>query len=441
MDDGRYDRLVFLYHTPEDLRRGAALEADAGRFHMAEHYAGQLLDSEPHDAVCLNVMGRIGLHAKRYAAAARFFRRALAANSAYKPARKGLAQAEAALSGGANRSAPAAPPRYLLIREWGAGFWSDVDHVLGQLLVAEITGRVPIVHWGPGSRFGDGSEADAWARYFEPVSGVGGATLADLSPLHAAGDVAPAKWKSVPLTGKVPNRWSGPGSRTNSLDVMASGAAVVVSDFHYGVCSARDWLEPDHPMHGKDTLTIYRWLCGKYLRPRADVLAAVDAFVAGHLAPPDARPALAVHVRGTDKQTETSPFGDLSALYPEHLDAMNDRHQPRRMFLMTDEAAAAEHFTRTFGERVCMTGARRGGGPVGIHFDAAADGLALGREVLIDALIATRCDCFVGFGPSNVTGMILALKEWPAESVTYVGPNYLLIRKPGVYTVPVVAER
>ncbi|MGB8078567.1 MAG: hypothetical protein WCF09_11900, partial [Gallionella sp.] len=35
--------------------------------------------------------------------------------------------------------------RFLLIKAWGYGFWSDVSHVLGQLLLAEITGRTPVV--------------------------------------------------------------------------------------------------------------------------------------------------------------------------------------------------------------------------------------------------------------------------------------------------------
>src|SRR5580765_3885445 len=38
--------------------------------------------------------------------------------------------------------------RFLLIKSWGKGFWSDVDHVLGALLAAEMTRRTPIVHSG-----------------------------------------------------------------------------------------------------------------------------------------------------------------------------------------------------------------------------------------------------------------------------------------------------
>ncbi|MDK9702056.1 MAG: hypothetical protein OEL20_02880 [Sulfuritalea sp.] len=59
---------------------------------------------------------------------------------------------------------------FLLIRAWGAGFWSDVDHVLGQLLLAEITGRIPIVHWGAESLFGGTTDEDGFALYFKRIN-------------------------------------------------------------------------------------------------------------------------------------------------------------------------------------------------------------------------------------------------------------------------------
>ena len=38
--------------------------------------------------------------------------------------------------------------RYIVAREWGFGFWSDMGHILSVLLIAEITGRIPVIHWG-----------------------------------------------------------------------------------------------------------------------------------------------------------------------------------------------------------------------------------------------------------------------------------------------------
>jgi hypothetical protein len=60
----------------------------------------------------------------------------------------------------------------LLIKRWGAGFWSDVDHVVGQLARAEISNRVPVVQWGVGGPYGNGRD-ETFTLYFEPVSGLG----------------------------------------------------------------------------------------------------------------------------------------------------------------------------------------------------------------------------------------------------------------------------
>ena len=69
------------------------------------------------------------------------------------------------------------------IKSWGFGFWPNVSQVLGALLLAEATGRVPLVHWGRNSLFGDGSARDAFGHYFEPVSNV---TLEDLATIPDA---------------------------------------------------------------------------------------------------------------------------------------------------------------------------------------------------------------------------------------------------------------
>src|ERR1700722_19722782 len=61
---------------------------------------------------------------------------------------------------------PVPPPetgrRFVLIKAWGHGFWSEVTHVLGGLLLAEISGRIPVVHWGDKNLFGGSSAEDGF---------------------------------------------------------------------------------------------------------------------------------------------------------------------------------------------------------------------------------------------------------------------------------------
>ncbi|MEI4828206.1 hypothetical protein WAX78_01840 [Bacillus sp. FJAT-53711] len=62
--------------------------------------------------------------------------------------------------------------RFLLIKAWENGFWSDESHVAGQLLIAELTNRIPVIFWGADSLYAseDPLVTDAFTMYFLPVS-------------------------------------------------------------------------------------------------------------------------------------------------------------------------------------------------------------------------------------------------------------------------------
>ena len=95
-----------------------------------------------------------------------------------------------------------AEAHYLLIKAWGFGFFSDVYHVLGQLLLAELTDRQPIVHWGQNSLFTDRSGQNAFEFFFEPLSELNVSDLA--SQDH---DYFPRKWNPENLTQENLNKW------------------------------------------------------------------------------------------------------------------------------------------------------------------------------------------------------------------------------------------
>ena len=60
--------------------------------------------------------------------------------------------------------------RFLLIKPWSYRLWSDVEHVLGQLLIAEITDRIPIVYWPTHCLHNGFFHTNGFELYFEPVS-------------------------------------------------------------------------------------------------------------------------------------------------------------------------------------------------------------------------------------------------------------------------------
>ncbi len=230
------------------------------------------------DAAALHLLGVIAARAREFDKAADYLDRALAAEPRQQPDRAepgGGARRTAAVPAG--RSALPADP------EWGFDFWADVSHLLGTLLLAEATGRIPVTWWGGGGLFSDGEEHDAFQFYFQPVSDIA------LRDLPDAG-FFPPRWNKANLTQsgsgslQLRSKWVGKGSRAGAVYFLNRPEAVAVSDFHIAVINVMPWLPPAHPMHGKPLDTVCRYLAEKYLHPQADIVAACDAFFDAHLA-------------------------------------------------------------------------------------------------------------------------------------------------------------
>jgi len=424
--------------TPADIKAGEALGVKAATFAgraqwvQAEMTARDALQSDPACVVAHHVIGLVAQHLGLRNYAASSFEAALKINAYFKPAKKALA----ALGPSDDEtskiaaSSPAAHDRFLVIREWGYGFWADVDFALGQLLLAEFTGRRPVVFWGNESRFrraGSAISENAWTLYFEPIG-----TLEDVEGVDTA-DRYPPKWINTPLDAPIFNRFDGDGSRTWSLTFLNRPERCLVADFFCGVVNALPWAPPTHPLFGASLPKAYRWLALKYLRPQAEILADVRAFVDQHLT---GSRTLACHVRALDKRGE---FPDLDRYIDEVVniaDGMLLGEPDRKLFIMSDWAGAVEHFRTRHGPRVVSTNATRAAEGTGLHRVDNADGARLGREVLTDSLIAASCDLFLGMAPSTVSGMIQFLRDWPAGSFMVLGPYMLSHRNQEIYGKP-----
>ena len=296
--------------------------------------------------------------------------------------------------------------RYLLIKAWGFGFWSDLDHVLGALLLADLTRRVPVVDWGTNSRYRDRDTGNAFEAFFAPVSGAG------LREIEAAETFFPAKWTRDTLRTEDLCKWSGPGSRMSGLYFLGRQEQVAVSDFHVRTHDLLPWIPPGHHLHGATLPAVYRHLFRTHIRPRADILHAVDEIwtrrMAGHQW-------LAVHVRGTDKIREAPALWQVNRDY-HGIIAQILRLNPRLgIFLLTDTREIVDEYATRYGTRVITTDVVRGDGATGIHMRGEAS-TALGREVMIDCWLAARCDLFLGNGTSMVSTGIRHLKDWPENS-------------------------
>jgi hypothetical protein len=365
-----------------------------------------------------NLLGMISAKVGAFDVATDYFIRALATHPDLTSAHQHLAWLRSEAPAIAAKLRPPSGESYLLIKSWGYGFWSDVSYVLGQLLLAEITHRTPVIHWGANSKFGGTATSDAFGQYFRPVSNI---TIDQLTALDEP--FFPSKWNRVNLATEPLNQWSGPMSRMAGLYFLRRPERVAVADFFTGVLDLLPWAPPSHPLHGRSIDEAYFYLVDKYLHLRPELAQEVGAFFAAHLA---GHPTFAVHVRGTDKTSELPDLHAVNRAYPELIDAEIRRIPDLRVLLLTDDESIAQSYRSRFGDRLVLTECTRATGSRGVHYlPTITDRARLGREIVIDAYLAARCDAFLGNGASNVSAMIRHLKRWPDGAVRLLCGNIL----------------
>jgi protein O-GlcNAc transferase len=403
------------------LEEGAALLLARGLLTPSELICRYLLDRGYASPLVSRTLGEIALSLGASDCAALHFRDAVRMGDG-KQARIQLVKAEEAAR---NKPAAKAGERFLLIKAWGFGFWSDVNHLLGQTLLAEMTGRIPVVHWGGNSLFSDNPAGNAFARFFQPLNSYSLAQLA-----FGRHSFYPPKWSAANLTRDGLNQSAGAWSRCSSLYVLERGEDVVVSDFHHAVHDLVPWIAPGHPLHGMTTDQVYLYLFRRYLKVQPAIAARVESFFQQRLA---GTSNLALHVRGGDKGGEDPNLAELNSLYPAEIERHLQLDPGARLFLITDDAEILAEYQRRYGERVIHTGATRSATGQGVHYQAQPSRYRLGEEVLVDALLAARCERFIGNGLSNVSCAVAQMKQWPPGSCTLLGARLDRLRQFTLY--------
>lgn len=382
---------------------------DDGHWAVAEVLARDAIRANDKDAAAWNLLGKIAMDPRVNLPghAVRFLQRAVAVNPGFRPASKNLRVAEA-------RAKNAAPPTregVCVIREWGAGFWSDVNHVLGGALLAEMTGRTPVVWWGGHSLYNPGG-VNAWEQYFEPLSIVNVTDAAIQRPAW------PPKWGHADPLGPIPSRWNGPDSRVGALAFLGRTEPVLVVDFFADPSALAAWMDPEHPWATLPFAALHRQLAARYLKPKPPIVEAVDRFARQHFA---GRRVIAAHWRGTDKLTELVGAEHLPREVQTRTDGLMAEFPEAVLFLMTDSAPLLHEARARYGARLVTTESTRSSTDLGVHF-SGHDPERVGREVLIDTLLACQADRFVGLGMSNVGCLVRSLKEWGDGACELVGP-------------------
>lgn len=393
---------------------------ERGQFAIADILCRGALAKNPQDADAWSVLARIAAAVGEADAAQRYAAEALRLNPV----------APVNLEPAA-RLAPSAPvpradqERLLLIKAWGNGFCSDLDHTLGHLLLAEITGRTPVIHWGANSLFGRTPEEDAFREFFEPVSPLG---IRDL--IGKGHDFFPPKWNDASLLEENKSKLEGDWSRLPGIAFFNRPERVVVADYHVGVATLVPWIRPGHPLHGAGVEAATRWLTSKYLKLRPEIQRDIDTFADARFT---TRPVIAVHIRGSDKEKEDHQLAQKIAVVPQAVQQFAARSWNYSVFLLTDSEPVRRRFQQTYPANLITTECTRTDTQVGLHYQGFPDRVRLGVEVVRDAWLAARCDFFVGNGSSNVSCLVHHLKEWPKGASLLLGPAMTSFANPYLY--------
>lgn len=300
--------------------------------------------------------------------------------------------------------------KFLLIKAYGWGFWADMEHLIGQLLISELTDRTPVVHWGINSLYSDTISTNAFELYYEPVSSCSLCNVLD--PKYT---FYPPIWSYK--NALVEDLDKTAAAYRNLGDMFNSNADVLVSDTHSFPRPILEYIPKDHWAYGMTPILIYRSIIKKYLRLKPDITVQIDDFYNKYIE--NEQPVLGVHVRGTDKVIEVANLNELNKRYHIQIRRQIKACGIKKIFLLTDSKKILDEYKRLYGDMILTTDCNRSSGSAdkATQIENYIDRRQKGIEVLKDTYLAARCDYFIGNGYSNVSFAVNRLKDWPTDHI------------------------
>lgn len=247
---------------------------------------------------------------------------------------------------------------------WNSGFFASYKYVLGHVIYADKKGMVPVVDMqNPPTLYSEAEifrgTMNAWEYYFAPEY---------------------------------------------TLEQARSACHVYASDCYACTEYTPSYRELFSWWPTRRAAHRFARYIDRYMKVRDDILAeADDIYRAGA---GDAR-CLGVHIRGTDMKTAADhPGVQPVERFLARMRAIVQKQHIEKIFLCSDEASIVEQVREAFGDMLFTTESYRStdGSDRGIHYSEngrAHHKYLLGKEVLTDALLLSRCNCLLS-GLSNV---------------------------------------
>jgi len=332
--------------------------------------------------------------------------------------------------------------RFLLIKAWSNSLWADIDHVLGQLLIAELANRIPVIFWPTHCLNNGFVQTNGFELYFEPISSY---TISNIAKPEYT--YYPPIWDSDSLL--VEDQTKDTWMYRNIGDIISSNANVVVGDAYYSVYELIPFIKKNHSAYGSTTEQTYHYLFNKYIKVKPDIEMEIQGYYNSWLK--NNHPILAVHVRRVDqnevidarndKQSEIKFFtkkylkqqgktkksrrffgkGKIkkpNELYHLEIRKYIEKYNTKKIFLLTDSEATIKEYQELYGPMLLFTDCKR------IKADDTVSQMEnpmikrrRGIEVIKDTYIASRCDFFIGNDFSNLSHAVTHIKDWTDRSV------------------------
>jgi hypothetical protein len=336
--------------------------------------------------------------------------------------------------------------RFLLIKAWSYILWSDVEHVLSQLLIAELTDRIPVVYWPTHCLHNGFVHTNGFELYFEPVSNY---TIFDVAKPEYT--FYPPIWDQDNLLMDDPDKetWV----YRNIGDIMSSKENVVVGDVYFDIYNLIPFIKKGNPAYGMTVNQIYSYLFTKYIRLKQDIDTEIQGFYNSWLR--DEKPVLAVHVCGAEKErvfdiknekeqsyryisksykksekdpmqkpVKVSRFGRRRRImepnrpYHEEIKKYIDKYDIKKIFLLTNSEEVLEEYRQKYGSMLVAADCKRNPPDAGPSFlENYIIKRRRGIEIIKDTYLAAKCDFFIGSDFSSLSHTVTRMKDWPADNV------------------------
>lgn len=383
----------------------------------------------PNHPVSYNLHAKMAFELNALPQAAQFAKHALKLAPNFTRAQENLALIERKLSQKQNVEPKEDDQQaeFLFIHSWGSGFGFELLYLLGQLLVAELSDRTPVIHWGGNSlynQYASDPSYNAITDFFEPINSY---TSADMQAIvdSSADGIFPRYWKTQPLNDFIRRtKWRDPKTRLlnqiTPIFYLNRPEELLVAGEYLTLQMMVPWIPEQHRLFGKATEELYRDLFHRYLKPQKHIVELVEDFTMNAL---KGKPFKAIHLRGTDKRKERIG-SDIDQINESLIAELHSLGGHAQIFLMTDDVAILSRMKEEFGERLVFADAIRGSESKvgGIHHQHS-EKRRLGEDVLIDMLIASEADHFLGCGTSYLAAMINSIR--PQGKSTLLPHNVL----------------